>query len=417
MTMDTRATQPALVRVGLAIAVVLGLGSWTGRAHAYGWMIARDYTGCGTCHADPSGGGLLTVYGRAQGEVLLRTRYSRVAADEEPGRVKDFLFGAFALPDSVLLGGEYRAGYLHSVAAGTASIDKFLQMQSDLQGQVSFGRVRMNASIGYDHNGAQAARLTSADRDNLISRVHWLGVDLGADNTWLVRVGRMNVPYGLRGIEHTFFIRSPTGPLFGAGVHDDINAGQQHGVALAYNVDGLRGELMLIAGNLQLTPAAEREQGYSGYLEWAPSVHVAVGVSTLITQVSREPLFQTALTRQAHGLFGRFSPLRQLTIMSEVDLLVNAQPRGVSRAYSGTGYAALLQADCEPVQGLHFILSGEAIAPPYVQTATSYGGWGSVAWFFAPHTDVRVDAILQSLGVGSQHVAASTLLGQLHVYL
>jgi hypothetical protein len=380
-------------------------------------MISREYTGCATCHADPSGGGLLTAYGRAQGEVLLRTHYSPMAADEEPGRVKDFLFGAFALPDSLLLGGEYRAGYLHSVAQGTASIEKFLQMQADLQGQVAFDRFRVNASIGYDHNGAQAARLTTADRDNLVSRVHWLGVDLGSDNTFLLRAGRMQVPYGLRGIEHTFFIRSPTGPLFGSGVRDDINAGQQHGVALSYNIEGLRGELMLIAGNYQITPDAERERGYSGYLEWAPTVHTALGVSTSITHVAREPLFQTALLRQAHGLFGRVSPVRALTLLAELDLLVNSQPSSGSTAYSGAGYAAMLQADLEPLQGLHFILTGECTEPPYTGTSTSYGGWASVAWFFAPHADLRLDAIQQSLAVGPQSFSATSVLGQLHVYL
>src|SRR5690348_5745616 len=61
-------------------------------AHAYYWMIRHSYTSCQPCHADPSGEGLLTQYGRAQSEILLSTRYGR-AADREPGRAKDFLFG------------------------------------------------------------------------------------------------------------------------------------------------------------------------------------------------------------------------------------------------------------------------------------------------------------------------------------
>ena len=43
-------------------------------------MIRHDYTGCATCHADPSGGGLLTLYGRAQSDLLLRMRYGEAAA-------------------------------------------------------------------------------------------------------------------------------------------------------------------------------------------------------------------------------------------------------------------------------------------------------------------------------------------------
>ena len=33
-------------------------------AHAYAWMLQHQYTSCGACHADPSGGELLTQYGR-----------------------------------------------------------------------------------------------------------------------------------------------------------------------------------------------------------------------------------------------------------------------------------------------------------------------------------------------------------------
>jgi hypothetical protein len=35
-------------------------------AQAYPRMIRRDYTGCATCHVDPSGGDVLTEYGAAQ---------------------------------------------------------------------------------------------------------------------------------------------------------------------------------------------------------------------------------------------------------------------------------------------------------------------------------------------------------------
>ena len=47
-----------------------------GAAHAYPWMIRHGYSGCGVCHVDPSGAGLLTDYGRAQSELLMATRWS-----------------------------------------------------------------------------------------------------------------------------------------------------------------------------------------------------------------------------------------------------------------------------------------------------------------------------------------------------
>src|SRR5262249_27742255 len=41
-------------------------------AEAYPWMIRHDHFACRTCHADPSGGELLNLYGRMQGYDLLR---------------------------------------------------------------------------------------------------------------------------------------------------------------------------------------------------------------------------------------------------------------------------------------------------------------------------------------------------------
>jgi hypothetical protein len=54
------------------IAALLGCRE----AYAYPWMARHEYFGCATCHSDPSGGGLLTRYGRAQDELLLTMRYS-----------------------------------------------------------------------------------------------------------------------------------------------------------------------------------------------------------------------------------------------------------------------------------------------------------------------------------------------------
>ncbi len=63
-------------------------------ALAYPFLIEHGYTNCAQCHIDPSGGGALTEYGRGQSEILLRTPWEARADDWEPGKVKDFAFGA-----------------------------------------------------------------------------------------------------------------------------------------------------------------------------------------------------------------------------------------------------------------------------------------------------------------------------------
>jgi hypothetical protein len=381
-------------------------------------MIRHEYTGCTQCHADPSGGGLLTPYGRAQSEILLRSHYGTHSDDEDPGKVGDFLFGV-PLPEQLLLGGDYRGAYFHNAVAGAPATDQFLQMQADVEGQLTLGRFRMNGSLGYDRNGADAAWVTTRAEDNLVARVFWAGVDLGEDKSWLLRAGRMNLPFGIRSVEHTLFIHTPPG-VPGGGVGDDINSGQEEGVALAYNGSGVRGEAMAILGNYQEGPDAYRQRGYSAYIEWDPSVKFTLGGSSLVTEAQNDPVVRTALIRQAHGVFARYVPFRMLTLLLEEDVLIDSQPLGsvpAGRAALNVGHAGMLQGDLEPWQGLHFMGTLELTTPPLVSAAASYGAWGTVNWFFAPHADVRVDVIEQSLATGSTHSQATTILAQLHVFL
>ena len=74
------------------IGVFLSVLSVARPASAYPWMIRHQYQGCVPCHADPSGAGLLTDYGRAMGENVLRTRYGSKAPDEMPVYAR-FAFG------------------------------------------------------------------------------------------------------------------------------------------------------------------------------------------------------------------------------------------------------------------------------------------------------------------------------------
>jgi hypothetical protein len=403
----------------LAFTLFLSLFVWSGRADAYAWMIRHDYTGCAQCHADPSGGGLLTLYGRAQSELLLRSQYTKRGEDEDPGTIGNFLFGV-PLPESLLLGGDYRGMYMSNHVSGAPTLNQFIQMQADLEGQVTVGRFRVNGSLGYDHTGAQAAWLTTRPQDNLVSRVYWLGLDLGEDKQFLLRAGRMNIPFGIRSIEHTLFIHTPP-TVPGGGVGDDINSGQQLGAALSYNGEGVRGEIMGIQGNYQVTPDEYRQRGYAGYIEWDPSVKVAAGLSSMITEVQKDPTLQTPLIRHAHGLFARWAPWRPLTFLAEEDLLIDSQPINKTpkgQPSANVGHAGMLQADYEPWQGIHLMATGELTRPPVYNAGTSLAVWGSFAWFFAPHMDARFDAIQQSLALGTgPNTSATTLLFQFHAFL
>ena len=322
-------------------------------AWAYPWMIKHGYTVCGTCHADPSGSGLLTQYGHAQSALLLSSRYSKTTEEEEPGKFSESLFALVKLPDEVLLGGWVRNGYIWNTADGDLVDRRFLQMRADLAAQVKLGHFRANGTIGYASGNARAlsqqASLTSNDDGpNLVSREHWLGADV-ADDTVLIRAGRFNVPFGLRNVEHTSWVRSET--------RTDVNQGQQYGAAVSYSAASIRAEGMLIAGNYLVHPDLYRERGLAGYAELAIDEHHTVGVSTLVARAAADISERKEAVRQVHGIFTRLSLFKPLVLLAETDLLLST----VEGAGTKAGYVGLLQLDLEPLQGLHVAASAEAL--------------------------------------------------------
>jgi len=398
-----RSPVPAL---GLALAAALLVLAPTREAAAYAWMIRHAYTGCATCHADPSGSGLLTPYGRAQSELLLSTRWGSACEEAETSRFSESLFGVARLPESVLLGGFFRNAYIWNTVDGKLVDRRFLQMRTDLAGQIKLGRVRANASLGVASRDSrrltQEAWISSnVDGANLVSREHWLGVDF-AEDTVLVRGGRIALPFGLRNIEHTSWVRSET--------RTDLNQNQQHGAAVAYTGGAVRAEGMLLLGNFQLRPDRYRERGFSGHVERAFGEHAAMGISTLVARAASDVNDRATSVRQAHGVFARVSPLRPLVFLVEADALVSSVEGKGTRA----GYAGFLQADLEIFQGLHLAGTGEVLERPQEGGRPGAGVWGSVLFFPYSHFETRFDVVRRS-GLGSP--PTMTFLLQAQVYL
>jgi hypothetical protein len=225
----------------------------------------------------------------------------------------------------------------------------------------------------------------------------------------------MNLPFGLRDILHTLYVRKTT--------HTDVNANQQHGVAFSYAANKIRTEVMAIAGNFQIRPDDFRERGYAGYIEYAPMTTLAVGASSMMTHANADPSGTSPIIRHAHGLFGRYSPHKVVVLMSEMDMLVTSMPAcsasvttqcsNASPATKG-GFAGYLQADLEPVTGVHLIFTGELKDETLSRDQPSYAAWAGAQWFFLPHVDARFDLIGTTAPGG---INSTTWLLNLHGYL
>jgi hypothetical protein len=370
-------------------------------------MMRHEYTACHTCHADPSGAGLLTAYGRGLAETVLRTRWGKQREDGDPGKVGNFMFGAFTTADWLLLQVDGRG--LIVVPLAPQSSSRFLLMQADAAMQVKIRRLRASGSLGYAKEGALLASVTRGDTSlahRLVARTYWIGLDLGADNQFLVRAGRMNLPFGVRNIEHTMFVRMTT--------RTNIDDQQQHGLSLAWNATGLRAEVMAILGNFQIRPDDFRERGYSAYLEWVPREKLALGASSLITHASMDLRLDTPLWRHAHGVFARWAPLRPLVVTIESDLLFTSQPPARAAAANNFGgNTSALMVDYEPVHGVHLLGASEVQNTHFGTASTDYGLWAGAWWFVLPHFDARADVAWRSVGGRS----GTTFLFQLHAFL
>jgi hypothetical protein len=222
----------------------------------------------------------------------------------------------------------------------------------------------------------------------------------------LLRAGRLNLPFGVRIPEHNMWVREKT--------QTDRESDQQHGVALSYVGESVRGEFMAIAGNYQVNPDRFRERGYAGFVEGFASNRFSAGVTSKVTHMKTDRLTgKENVTRQVHGIMGRWVPAEELTVMFEADVLF--------RTNADAGYVGFVQADYEVTRGLHLMLTGEfvdeglSIEKDAQRSSPGageprLGGWASIDWFFYKQFEARIDFIQRQRD-------PFTILGQLHFYL
>lgn len=389
---------------------VLLLSVVSAPAWAFPWMVKKSYGSCAACHVDPSGSGQLTPYGRAQADVLVRWRTSPRGDDEEVPPSANFLW-FIELPEVLNLSGNLRNALMVRPGGGAPVLP--VPMAADLYATVNVGPAVAHVTTGVGIRGAQQAAILphcgGADGTpcgvQWIAREFWGGVKLN-DDAVMIRAGRMNLPFGLRNNEHVAWVRSLT--------RTDINVGQQVGISASYNAESLRGEVMAILGNFQVGPDVYRERGYSAFAEYTLSHNAYLGASSLIASVGADLFSGLPTTRHAHGLFGRFAPMERLALLAEANFLAFQTNGQLDRL----GFAAMLQADYDLMQGLHLMGTLEGAHTGSGEQGPKLGAWLSAAWYPLPHLEVRLDNMFRRRSEpGVPATFEYTLLLQLHVFL
>lgn len=341
-------------------------------------FLSRQYARCTNCHFSPTGGGLLTPYGRSLSREELST-FGRSPGSSPSGREHEFLFGT--LGDAlrpVSVGVELWPAHLDVDAAGFESTRNFL-MNADITAAVRHRNWTAYGELGRQPRGGDV-RITSFE--------HWLGYQtphLGA------RAGRFLPAYGIRFADHTSFTRAP----MGLDTNDQVYAlelnytGDRHLLQVAVGAHADSAHPFTASGRWQfdLTPRA-----------------VLVGSGLFRDASSLGPRGGAA------GLATGIAPTSRLTIWAQADARFRESTTSGKRAYTLLGDAAF-----EVYRGVWLKLSPQLL--------TEFGDASAgivrvvVGLNLLPRTHWNVVLNWYHDRDRRTDGSARTLLAQLHLYL
>jgi hypothetical protein len=371
----------ALVGLGLALSAV--------PAGAEPVFLARQYARCTTCHFSPTGGGLLTPYGRSLTREELSTMgrgHSTAPAAGADGE-QAFLFGLLGNRlGPVSLGIDLRPGHLDVRFPGGQE-KRDLLMNAEIT-----AAFRSKGWTVYGELGRQPLR---AEGTRVDSFEHWVGYE--SPKGFGFRAGRFLPAYGVKFSDHTAFNRKP----LGLDTFDQI-----YGVELSRTTD--RYLVQLAAGPGRADSIIDND-GTRGFVA---SARVQVDLSTRTVLVASGLFHDKSDVNPRDGSTGialGFSPIRRLTIWTEGDAQFQ---QGLSGAPS---YVLVNETGFEVYRGVWLKIS------PQLRTSFGDTSGGTFRWVFElnllPRTHWNVDiSHYRDKGRDNDIVTKTTLL-QLHLYL
>ena len=189
-----------------AVALFLALSFGARPAAAYPqFQFSSGTNRCSQCHYNPAGGGLLTSWGRDESADTISM-----------GGDGAFLHGLVSLPSWLGIGGDLRLALLsNDVGSPSGPEVAAFPMQADVYLRVALGEAwSLNGTVGVrgierPNDGSVGGRLGSAAGD-IMTREHYLMWRPSATGPY-ARIGRFFAPYGLRFVEHVYFVRRYTG--------------------------------------------------------------------------------------------------------------------------------------------------------------------------------------------------------------
>lgn len=356
----------------LVVCVFLGV---VGAASAEPMFFSKGETRCTSCHYSPTGGGLLTPYGRLQ---------SRQELSTTDGDREQFMSGAFGDALGPFdLGIDARPTHLHvSFPGGTSN--RFLLMNADVLATVQGGGWTLYGQVG---------RRPEVSGGDIYSYEYWGGRQLTGE--WAVRAGRFLPAYGIRFADHTSFNRVTLGfdkydQVFGA----EVSHTTQNRLIQVSAGPGRAESVLNEPGKNPFTTTARVQFDLNRR-------NVLVGSAIVRTESARD------VRNGAAGVAYGFAPSPRVTVWTEIDARFRDETDGESLVFVN-------ETSFEALRGIWLKFS------PQVRTEA-----GTVPGFIRykleanilPRTHWNVDVAYYRDRNRRNNFITHTVMSQLHLYL
>jgi hypothetical protein len=349
-------------------------------------FLSKQYTRCTTCHVSPTGGALLSAYGRALSHRELSTTGAPAAAGDvepKPGE-ESFLWNALGEAlGPVQMGVNLRPSHLRYDFAGFSS-DRNLLMTADVQAAVRVSDWVLFGQIG---------RELEEDGFTLDSSEYWAGWQ--PEEGVGFRGGRFLPAYGVRFADHTSYNRS----FLGLAQYDQmlgVEVSHSRGRYLTQVAAGGRAEPLFDDDGREAFMATGRVQADLG------ARTTLVGSALVRGESDVEPRHGAA------GVAVGYAPTSRLTTWTQVD--------GVFREGTGsTSYVLTNETSFEVYRGIWAVVTpqarvgGGAAVPDVLRF-----GVGGV---FLPRTHFNVNVHYYRDRNRTSEITTQIVLLQLHLYL
>ena len=371
----------------LAVIVASALVLATGSAQAEPEFLSKQYTRCSTCHFSPTGGGLLSPYGRSLSRNELSTT-GRSAASPATGREHEFLMGI--LGDKlgpVSVGIDVRPSHL-SVDFPGGSLSRDFLMNADL-----LAAYRANGWTVYGELGREPL----TDGSKIASYEYWVGHE--SEKGLGFRAGRFLPAYGVRFADHTALNRAP----LGLDKYDQVL-----GLEMSYATDH---DLLQVSVGPGRADSVYHDDGRgaftaTGRFQWDLGPRMALVASGLFRDTA------TLVPRTgAGGMAFGYAPTPHLSTWTEFDTEFQQGGRGTP------AYIVANETGFEVYRGVWLKFSPQlrtAVAPDSASAGTLRLAF---ALNLFPRTHWNVTASYYHDRNRATNLTTRTFLAQLHLYL